>query len=261
MYANTPELQSAWQCWFEAFSQLYSDPSYSEINFYFDTSDQAYLAPNLIAVQTCGYPLLHKWATTHDPIAAAVFDCKGCVGTQYSSWFVTHVNHPADRLEQFQHQRAAMSGIHSNSGMNVLRFAISQLPKKKRVDGTFFSEVKVSGGHWQSLEMIASEQADLAAIDAVSYALALKAKPALADSIKIVGQSEMTVGLPFVIPKTSTTRVNRLIRAMDQATIEMDQSARDTLSLRGFSRVKLRDYKKIEDLEKSAIRAKYSKLK
>ncbi len=56
---------------------------------------------------------------------------------------------------------------HSQSGYNVLRKMVAPLSR----EGRFFSAVMFSGSHRQSLRELQQENADIAAIDCVTYAL------------------------------------------------------------------------------------------
>ncbi len=215
--------------------------------------------------QTCGYPLVTRWAKTHEPIAVAVFDVPGCTSGprqinevgQYSSWFITRADHPANSLQQFRDTRVALNSDSSNSGMNVLRYAISQLALTE----SFFSDRLLTGGHKQSMSAVAEGRADLAAIDVVTYALINELEPEMCRQLKIIGQSELTTGLPFICAKHSDLNHHELCIAMNQAVEQMDPKARKLLHLNGFSPVSIRDYAKIKQLENDAVAAGYPTLK
>lgn len=55
-----------------------------------------------------------------------------------------------------------------------------------------------SGSHLASLRLLSSGKADIAAIDCISYHLALQIFPELADSTCILGQTDPFPGLPFI---------------------------------------------------------------
>jgi len=259
MYMLSDAHQAAWQSWFSALSDSYLKQHYAAVELGFSEHDQAYTHPNLIMAQTCGYPLVTRWAKTHDPIAVAVFDVPGCTSDtgQYSSWFVTHADYPANSLQQFRGTRVALNSDNSNSGMNVLRYAISQFASAE----PFFSERLLTGGHKQSMSAVAEGRVDLAAIDVVTYALINELEPELCRQLKIIGQSELTTGLPFICAKHSDLNQDELWFAMNQAVENMDPKARKLLHLSGFNPVSIRDYAKIKQLEEDAVVAGYPTLK
>ncbi len=61
---------------------------------------------------------------------------------------------------------------HSQSGYNVLRKMVAPLSREGR-----FSAVMFSGSHRQSLRELQQENADIAAIDCVTYALLQRHQP------------------------------------------------------------------------------------
>jgi ABC-type phosphate/phosphonate transport system substrate-binding protein len=60
-----------------------------------------------------------------------------------------------------------------------------------------FSQMIISGGHRNSMRMVASGAADVAAVDCKSWALALEYEPA-ARELVVVGWTERRKGLPFI---------------------------------------------------------------
>lgn len=259
MYVPSDTHKAAWQAWFSTLTESYLNRHYGSVELDFSESKQAYTAANVIAAQTCGYPFVTRWADTHETIVVPLFEVPGCIPEtgQYSSWFITCADHAATSLRQFANHRVALNSEHSNSGMNVLRYAISQLTSTD----TFFSERILTGGHKQSMRAVAKGHADLAAIDVVTYALMKELEPALCEKLKIVGQSEFTTGLPFICTKHSNINRNDLGSAMNQAVEHMDPEARELLHLSGFAPIAAKDYAKIKELEDAAIAADYPELK
>jgi ABC-type phosphate/phosphonate transport system substrate-binding protein len=258
MYTPGDAHKAAWQAWFFELNGSYLCHHYPDTTLGFETDEQAYTSATVIAAHTCGYPYVKHWVDTHELIAAPVFDVPGCKPdkAQYSSWFIARTDHPGKSLHQFQNARVAINSEHSNSGMNVLRYAISQI----YAGGHFFSERIFTGGHQQSMIAIANGAADLAAIDAVSYALICELDPDLCAALKMIGQSELTAGLPFICIKDSSVNRSELSIAMDRAVKNMRPDARKLLRLKGFKPVKKKDYDKIIQLEKAAIAADYPEL-
>lgn len=265
MYAPSDAHKLAWQAWFSILSESYLNQRYASVELDYLVDDQAYTAANVIGAQTCGYPYIKRWADTHEPFAIPLFDVPGyTAGTgetneagQYSSWFITQASNTANSLQQFGDKRVAINSENSNSGMNVLRYAISQLTSTD----TFFCERILTGGHKQSMTAIAEGRADLAAIDVVTYALINAIDPELCRQLKIVGQSEFTTGLPFISAKHSGLNLDDLCIAMNHAVEHMDPEARELLHLSGFSTASAGDYTKTKQLEDDAIAAGYPRLR
>ncbi|HTJ90442.1 MAG TPA: PhnD/SsuA/transferrin family substrate-binding protein [Acidocella sp.] len=67
----------------------------------------------------------------------------------------------------------AINAIDSHSGMNVLRAELASCSPPT----PFFAEVRVTGGHAASLAAIQKGEADVAAIDCVTFALLARWRP------------------------------------------------------------------------------------
>ena len=147
----------------------------------------------------------------------------------------------------------------SNSGMNVLRHAVAS----GNVDGRYFSRVLASGGHLYSLQAVARGEADIAAIDCVSYQLIEDQWPELVNQVQTIGYSVETCALPFVMPNTliGSTDCAAIIDQLNQAFASCSDSVRDRLHLTGFASVNLRDYEGIIEVENSAIEQGYPELR
>ena len=161
-------------------------------------------------------------------------------------------------VEQSQGRVAAVNTPDSNSGMNVLRHAVASL----NVDGRFFSRILASGGHLYSLRAVASDEADIAAIDCVSYQLIEDQWPELAGQVETIGYSVETCGLPFVIANSKLGDMNtgEMIERLNQALDSAPETVRKRLHLREFASVELSDYQKILKIEEFAIDHGYPEL-
>jgi len=64
--------------------------------------------------------------------------------------------------------------------------------------GRFFSEVCVTGAHRQSVEALVSGQADVAAVDCVTWALLSRIQPALLSLLRVVQYTPAAPAPPLV---------------------------------------------------------------
>ena len=73
------------------------------------------------------------------------------------------------------------------------------------------SDTKISGSHLNSMKMVLSGEADFAAIDAISYHMALQRFPQWADQLVQIGTSDAYPGLPFIcdahLPEAAKTTI------------------------------------------------------
>ena len=191
MYSFTDQLKLAWQQLFGTFIELVDVEGNREVIVRFDSDQSLLRDPALFFGHTCGYPLMTRWKDRVTPFCLPVFDVPGTEGKLYSSRFIVGARSGITSLADCRGKVVAMNAADSNSGMNVLRYAISEL----KPAGPFFSSTITTGGHLHSLEAVANEQADIAAIDCVSYQLIQDHWPELVNQVHAAtGLQVMTTG-------------------------------------------------------------------
>lgn len=173
--------------------------------------------PDLYLAQTCGYPyvtlLKEKGVRV---VATPIYDAPLCESTDhhYRSVVVVRGDSPHQSLEGLRGLRAAVNSLDSNSGMNAFRHLIAQLVHQKNESNasgqaSFFSEVKLSGGHLRSVAMVAEGEVDVAAIDCVTFSLLEDMRPNL--PVRVLAKTEASPGLPLITSaRTSAGDVARL---------------------------------------------------
>lgn len=119
----------------------------------------------------------------------------------------------------------------SRIGTNALRAMVAPHAK----GGRFFSEVKVSGAHTESLAMLACNEADVACIDLVVWDLCERARPAALKGLRKLAETEKAPAPPFVTARnTSPEMLKRLRMALFNAMADASlTSARKALLLDG----------------------------
>ena len=255
MYAFNDDLAGSWQQLFTSFFELLDSGSKREIELRFDSDQSLLRDPGLFFGHTCGYPLMKHLKNRVTPFCVPVFDAPGTDGKLYSSRFIVSANSAIEALDECRGKVAAMNATDSNSGMNVLRYAVA----KYNPSAAFFSRVVPTGGHLHSLEAVAAGTADVAAIDCVSYQLIQDHWPELIDQVRSIGFSVKTCGLPFVLPKSSIRDADSslLVDNLNQALANTPEKIRNSLHLLRFEPVVLEDYQPIVDLETFAIDSGY----
>lgn len=258
MYAFNDDLVGAWQQLFACFTGLLDASGNQKIELRFDSDQSLLRDPGLFFGHTCGYPLMKHLKDRVTPFCVPVFDAPGTDGKLYSSRFIVATNSAIEALDECRGKVAAMNAADSNSGMNVLRYAIA----KYNPCAAFFSTVVQTGGHLHSLEAVADGTADVAAIDCVSYQLIQDHWPELVDQVRSIGFSVKTCGLPFVFPKSSIcdTDLGLLVDSLNQALAKTPETIRNRLHLLRFEPAVLEDYQPIVDLEAFAIDSGYPHL-
>jgi len=258
MYAFTAEQQAAWQQLFDRFCDL-STVARGSITLSFDHDPARLLEAGLWFGHTCGYPLMTILKDDLSPFCVPLFDVPGTQGKLYSSRFIVAADSDILTIADSRGRVAAMNNPDSNSGMNVLRHAVAEVCEGAR----FFERVVTSGGHLYSLQAVASGDADIAAIDCVSYQLIADWRPELCSGLRSIGDSISTCGLPLVMPHADLARGDTpvMTERLNRALALCDNTVADTLHLRGFASVGLDDYQGILEVEQFAVERGYPELR
>lgn len=217
--------------------------------------EEIWTAPDLVLAQTCGYPLMTGLAGRVTLVATPVYDVEGCEGAWYRSAIVVRRDDPALDLAALKGARCVINDWTSNSGMNLLRAAVAPLSGGR----AYFREVTVSGAHLASAEIIARGEADVAAIDCVTWAHLRRWRPAVAEKLRRLAWTPASPGLPLITRGAADAGwIEGLRKALDVAAREPGLAkARADLRLLGFARLDLGDYEAVLDLERQAVRLGY----
>jgi len=214
--------------------------------------------PALLVAQCCGYPMTTAYAGRVRYLATPIYLAAGCDGVRHRSRLIVRIDDEREALSAFRGAIAAVNQWDSNTGMNLLRAAIARLAPI----GPFFNYVIETGSHADSARAIALGRADIAAVDAVSYAHLERYEPDVTSKLRTVGWTDLTPGLPFVTSvRTSQADTAALIRALRAAVRSPDvRAACDVLRLDDVRQIGSSRYDAILTFEKRAIRAGYPTL-
>lgn len=216
------------------------------------------LSPDLLLAQTCGYPLTHALAGSVALVATPAYAAPGCVGPTYVSQIIVAAESAVGTLSDLRGGVAAINSWDSQSGMSALRHAVAPLAK----DGGFFSDIVVSGSHVQSIAAVGAGQADVAAIDCVTYALIERYDSALLSSARILAQSAPAPGLPYVTHgDADADLIQRLRAGLARAAADPTLvDVRADLLMGDIAVLDLAAYDRILEMENAAAEAGYASL-
>ena len=186
--------------------------------------------PKLLISQCCGHDVVHRYRDTLVPIATPEYSAPGCLAENYCSVVMVARDSAFQDVREMFGAVAAINGPESHSGMSTLL----QLVAKHHVGGKFFSEVKVTGSHQSSLDLIRSRKAHVAAIDSVTLAHIRKYCPQALVGIRELGTTYRAPAPPFVVRSDLPAREAEMIR---QSLFELFEDAaligcRDALLLK-----------------------------
>ncbi len=214
-------------------------------------------SPDLLVSQSCGYPLMTDFAGDLIPLATPRYRAAGCAGTDYVSFIVVRAD-AARELADLRGTTLALNDWRSHSGMNALRRAVAPLAR----DGRFFSEIKISGSHLNSVALVAKGEADVAAVDCVTHALIARHAPALLAGLRILAATRPAPSLPYVTRADAPMdRIKRLTEALHRAAADSGLAAvRDDLLLDGFAALPASAYAPMLTMETEAVDLGYPAL-
>ena len=217
-----------------------------------------WLSPFLLFSQSCGYPLTHALKGHVRVVATPCYDALGNKGPEYFSVIVVPASAPAHSFADLRGKRAAFNSTDSQSGFNVLRALAAPLAK----DGRFFSESIETGSHVASLEAVAGGEADLAAIDCVTFALLSRHNRSALTGLRALCRTPTAPALPYVTAgSTSDDVVEKLRRGLQTAMADPELAGtRATLLLTGIQVLAEGAYDRIVQVETAALALGYPNL-
>ena len=178
--------------------------------------------PDLVLSQTCGFPfraVLHGKVTL---VATPDYGLEGCPPGYYQSVFLARSDDPRMALTDFRPARFAYNDALSQSGWAAPQNHAAGL-------GFQFTPVIRTGGHALSARAVLDGQADLAAVDAMTWRLLVRNDPGMA-ALKVVDRTEPTPCLPYIAASGGTPKVT--FDAIAAAILALAPVDRATLGLR-----------------------------
>lgn len=175
--------------------------------------------PALLIAQCCGYPLVADPDLALRVIAMPHYALPDCPPGHHYSNILVRADDPATTLAAFAGRRVAINSPLSNTGANLLRAAVAQVAPP---DG-FFGATIVTESHRASIDAVASSQADIAAIDAVTAAVIARDEPPALFGLRELARTPRAPNLPFVTPRTTPPAVVAALREALKAAIHDPQ--------------------------------------
>ena len=261
MYVSPPPVASATDALWAFIRDRLVDRGIEDVPVALDRSvayDQAWLEPNLLLSQACGLPYAKRLRGRAQLVATPVYDIKGCEGPSTRSFIIVRSQADVASLADLRGLNAAINDRDSNSGTNLFRAAIAPLAH----GGRFFSSVIETGGHLASIAAVVAGQADVAAIDCVTFGNTKRFEPARLEGLRVLAETEQGPGLPFITgPRTTEGELQALRSILAEAIASPALAAvRDVLSLRRFDVLTDADYERLSDLESRAAALGYPEI-
>ncbi|MFD2207032.1 phosphate/phosphite/phosphonate ABC transporter substrate-binding protein [Kiloniella antarctica] len=235
--------------------QIYNDKFYQELRKSFlsqgfnapatlnrtHNNMDVWLDDNLLLSQTCGLPFRTQLKDKVSLVGTPAYGLN-CGAGSYYSVIVVHQDASAVDLDDLKNKTFVYNEKGSQSGYAALLYTLGTLKDAPQ----YFTSSVQSGSHRQSIRNVAEGRADFAAIDALSWELALRHEPS-AQKLRIIANSEPTPTLPFISASRSRKELDKLHMAVVDAMVALDEDTREALLFIGFAPMQLSDYHVIED--------------
>ena len=188
--------------------------------------------PDLILSQTCGYPYRARLHGKVTLVGTPDYGLEGCPPGHYCSVIVVRADDPRDDPAAFTEARFAYNEPLSQSG-----WAAPQNYARSR--GFAFGNLLQTGGHYFSAQAVAEGRADIASLDALSWAM-MQRYDSFAASLKVIARTPPTPVLPYI---TAPDRAPEpIFDAIAGAITDLSDKDREALSLHGIVSIPAVDY-------------------
>jgi len=200
--------------------------------------------PELLLSQTCGYPLV-TFLPEIQVVGTFHYQAAGCDSFYYSSHLVVRASDADKTLADFRDKRVVCNSEDSQSGYHCLRTLVAPLHNH----GRFFSQTLFSGSHQRSLAALNADLADIAAIDAVTWALLARHQPEHLAGLVSLGTTSLIPGLPMITSaQTSVQTLEKLRQILKRLVTEPEwRNVCDALLIKDFTVTTREDYQSVSD--------------
>ena len=202
------------------------------------TSDphDTWLAPQMLFSQTCGMPFRTGLYGKVSLIGTPDYGVKDCPPGYYCSCIVVRSDDAREALSAYATARLARNDSRSQSGWAAPWQHFAQY-------GGFRGTVVDTGAHAASADAVVQGRADVAALDAVTWALLLRDTPARVAGLRVLEYTSPTPGLPYITgPQQDPLPLRRAVR---QAIAALSEADRACLMLNGLVDLSAEEYLRV----------------
>jgi len=191
----------------------------------------AWQSPELLLSQTCGYPFRARLQGRVTYVGTPDYAVEGCAPGHYRSVFVARADDPRQTLAEFDGARFAYNEPLSQSG-----WAAPQTHAARH--GLTLRPVLQTGAHRLSAQAVVDGKAEIAALDAVTFALMQDS--GMARGLRVLGMTDPTPGLPLITAPGRDPQP--IFDAVGEAIAALPSADRAALRLRGIVHLPVADY-------------------
>ena len=189
-------------------------------------------SPELVLGQTCGMPYRTRLHGRVHLVGTPDYALAGTAAGFYFSQLVVRAD-TGGQLEDFLDGKLAVNGFDSQSGWAAPENLAASL-------GRSFGHVVTTGTHHDSARAVAEANADIAAIDAVTWRLIQAHMPDLARRLRVLHATPSTPGLPLI----AATKFDpaAVARAVCDAICALAPADARALGLKGLAAIPMAAY-------------------
>lgn len=186
---------------------------------------ETWLDPDLLLSQTCGLPYRTSLHAIVQLVGTPDYAVEGCPPGYYKSHLVVRADDPRGTLEDFSGAVLARNDVRSQSGW----MAVETHLRTEQSGFSFARRAINTGSHLNSMRAVAARQADIAAVDAVTWALLARDTEDTKD-LRVLASTAPTPGLPLITGAHQDAAA--LLRATRSALTGLSRDDRKCLMLR-----------------------------
>ena len=217
------------------------------------TPEALWRSETLLVAQTCGFPYRMRLQGHVSLVGTPCYGIAGCAPGDYFSVVICRDTDSMRKPQDMKGSAAAYNAPDSQSGYSALRHLVAPLAQ----NGRFFSGAIETGSHRDSIRAVATGRADVAAIDAVTWELALRHEPA-AKECRVFATTPPTPGLPIITSLQNDPEP--IADAIESAIGALSADDREALLINGFRRRVDAEYEIIERMVREAFDQGYQEL-
>ncbi|MEM7259274.1 MAG: PhnD/SsuA/transferrin family substrate-binding protein [Pseudomonadota bacterium] len=192
---------------------------------------ELWLDKAMLMSQTCGMPYRLGLVDKVSLIGTPDYGVAGCPPGHYCSVMIIRRDDPRASLADFANARFAYNQRESQSG-----FAAPY--QHCRTHGFWFDHTIATGAHVAAAQAVMDHQADIAAIDAVTWELLQRYENM--ESLRVLLRTEPTPGLPYITALDADSSL--LFDAVATAIDALSEDDRSQLMLRGIVKIPPLEY-------------------
>jgi ABC-type phosphate/phosphonate transport system substrate-binding protein len=203
---------------------------------------EVWSSDRLLFGQACSFPFDKHLRHHKYLLGAPRYAAPGCVGAEHRSFVIVPARSKVLTLQALRGSRAVINEAESMTGRHLLGDAVAEAG----ATAGFFGTVATSGSHAKSLSMVATGQADVAALDCVSYAHLRRALPELVAETRTLHETRTTPAPPFVISAACGRDLYAMVERALLAAVRdtRTERARRTLGLLSIDTVTSTEYER-----------------